>query len=38
MQRDVCHVNSIEIERMCKMHLTLNKIEHSEALFTQYIQ
>lgn len=36
-KEDVCDVNTLRVERMYEMHLTLNSIEHSDVVFTQHL-
>lgn len=36
-KEDVCDVNTLRVERMYEMHLTLNSIEHSDVIFTQHL-
>lgn len=37
-KQQVCHANTINIERMYYTHLFMENIEHTEVVFTQYLQ
>ena len=36
-KKEVCKVNCLELERMYETYLTMEGIEHSEAVFAQYL-
>lgn len=37
-EKDVCNVNTSQLERMYKTHLTIENVDHTEATFDQYLQ
>lgn len=36
-KEDVCDVNTLRVEKMYEMQLTLNSIEHSDVIFSQHL-
>lgn len=36
-KKQVCKINRLQLERMYEMYLTIEELEHSEDLFTQYL-
>lgn len=36
-KKEVCKVNCLQLERMYETYLTMEELEHSEVLFTQYL-
>lgn len=37
-KEQVCNANSLQLERMYNLHLMMEDTEHTEVLFTQYLQ